>query len=232
MASDDVGAFLSADQAVLALGVKVAGLRLIKINNDNPSPALEQTLQAMEKKLLEGLSNGSIKRDPKISGFRKVHAKISDHARSLMSAPESLLRLLLRSGKLPRINPLVDLYNGVSAESRLALGAHDAGTVSGRIHLGFTTGYETFTPIGSESPVPVPNGEYAYIDESKSILCRLEVRQAASTVVTSDTTESLIILQGTDAHADSDLAAAAERLTGLAETYLGAECEFLGIVRG
>jgi DNA/RNA-binding domain of Phe-tRNA-synthetase-like protein len=227
--SDD--APLVAQKAVLDRGVKLKGLKLHGLDNRNRAEGLDEFLREREMRLLGDLTNKSIKQDLRIKGFRDLHAWVGDEARGLMSAPEALLRLLLKSGKLTRISPLVDLYNLVSAETRVALGAHDAARVSGVVRLAVTTGKESFVPLGTDDAVDVPAGEYAYIDDDDRILCRMEVRQGAATAVDSETKESLIIVQGNAAHEEADLRAACALLKSWVEEFLGGSAELLMSIR-
>src|SRR5262245_51433462 len=59
--------------------------------------------------------------DPVLSGFHALHAAVEADRRKVMSSPENLIRMIQKRGDLARINPLVDLYNLVSLETRMAL---------------------------------------------------------------------------------------------------------------
>ena len=79
------------------------------------------------------------------------------------------------------INTAVDIYNLLSLESKLALGAHNIDKVDGNVTLRFTDGTERFVPLGQTEPVPVAPHEYCYCDDSNEVLCRLEIRQVNKT---------------------------------------------------
>ena len=81
-----------------------------------------------------------------------------------LSAAETLIRYVEKRGDIPRIGPLVDVYNAVSLETKLSLGAHDLDTVTGGISVRLTTGAERYHPVGAAEPEPVRPGEYGYID--------------------------------------------------------------------
>ena len=88
------------------------------------------------------------------------------------------MKLILKRGELAPINPVVDLYNLISIQSHLALGAHDIEYIDGNVNLRLTDGTERFVPIGADGqPEPVKAGEYAYVDDSNEIICHLETRQ-------------------------------------------------------
>ena len=102
--------------------------------------------------------------DPVYAGFRELHKSFEVPTRKLLSAAETLIRYVEKRGDIPRIGPLVDVYNAVSLETKLSLGAHDLDTVTGGISVRLTTGAERYHPVGAAEPEPVRPGEYGYID--------------------------------------------------------------------
>jgi DNA/RNA-binding domain of Phe-tRNA-synthetase-like protein len=154
-----------------------------------------EVLAAAETEVMSGLDEVAIEADPHLAAYRELHERVGARARDL-AAPEALRRMLLRSGSLPRIGPVIDLYNAVSLRTRLALGAHDLDRIDGAVHLRLTTGEERFVPLGRQGPKPVRAGEYAYVDEAGDVLCRLEVRQGDKTKVSPETERCLIVVQG------------------------------------
>ena len=107
-----------------------------------------------------------------------MHRAVHLPKRNNTPAPATLLKLILKRGELVPINPVVDLYNLISIQSHLALGAHDIEHIDGNVNLRLTDGTERFVPIGADDqPEPVKAGEYAYVDDSNEIICHLETRQ-------------------------------------------------------
>jgi DNA/RNA-binding domain of Phe-tRNA-synthetase-like protein len=95
--------------------------------------------------------------------------------------------------------------------------------VNGSIQLRLTTGGERFHPLGAVEPKAVHEGEYAYVDDSNDILCRLDVRQAEKTKITMDTRECFYIVQGNPNTPSSLVRATAEHLITLTKRYCGGE---------
>jgi DNA/RNA-binding domain of Phe-tRNA-synthetase-like protein len=131
-----------------------------------------------------------------LRGFSELHAAISGRAAKLVASRIALLALFRAKKDIPRINGTVDVYNAVSVASGLAIGAHDLAHVDGDIELRLTHGGETFWPLGALNSVRVPAGEYAYVDASNEILCRLEVRQVEKTKIGLDSRDVFFIVQG------------------------------------
>ena len=87
-----------------------------------------------------------------------------------------LLKNLLKKQEFHKINPLVDLYNLISMDTKLALGAHDLDKIEGNITLRLTQGNENYIPLGSEEAKEVKAGIYSYIDDANDIICYSEIR--------------------------------------------------------
>ncbi|MDR3437439.1 phenylalanine--tRNA ligase beta subunit-related protein [Telmatospirillum sp.] len=162
-----------------------------------------------------------ISADPILAGFRTLHRAFGVPTRKLFSAPETLIRYVEKRGDIPRIGPLVDLYNAVSLETGLALGAHDIAQIDGDISLRMTTGSENFHPVGAAEPEPVRPGEYAYVDDGGTVICRLEVRQVEKTKVTPETTDVFLIIQGNPATPPQTIRAGQDRLVSVLQRFLG-----------
>ena len=119
------------------------------------------------------------------------------------------------------INKVVDIYNIISMDSKLALGAHDIDKVDGNITLKITNGSERFIPLGSSELQELKAGEYSYVDDSNDIVCRLEIRQVDKDKVTEDTKNVFYIVQGNEATPDELLEEVANRIISLTTKYCG-----------
>jgi DNA/RNA-binding domain of Phe-tRNA-synthetase-like protein len=191
----------SIDHRVRALGVRGAFAVIEDLRNDASPASMAALRAALRERLATELVPGFIDTDPVLAGFRALHDAVGRSNRRFPASAESLVGLFLRKGIVPEINPVVDIYNAVSLETRLSLGAHDLEKVHGNITLRLTDGSERFVPLGSADPESVPAGEYAYVDDALEILCRLEHRQCERTRVTACTRHVFCILQG---HAGTD----------------------------
>lgn len=213
----------SIDQQVSDLGIQAIAFVVPGITVPaETSPALNDEIETSEKSILAATDPKTLKTEPEFRAFRAVHAQVGKAAKSEVAAPETLLRLLHRAGRLPRINPLVDIYNLVSAETRFAFGAHDLASIAGGVRLAMTTGHERFVPLGATDPVPVPAGEYAYLDH-EDVLCRLEVRQCEKSKATPQTSDALFIIHAGPGRDRADLTTARDRLAALLAEHLGAQ---------
>src|SRR5205085_6778054 len=86
-----------------------------------------------------------------------------------------------------------------------SLGAHDLDRIALPVALRLLTGRESFTPLGRDDAVAVIPGEYGYVDARDRVLCRLDILQAEFSKVTTQTTNVLLIVEGTAGHAPEQL---------------------------
>lgn len=182
------------EQAVKDLGIKCIGVRITGINNHYYSDSLNDYLNIHSQRLLKSADE----KDPIIQGFYDLHKKVGVSKRKNIPASENLIKLLKKRHDITRINPVVDIYNIISMESKLALGAHDIDKITGNVSLKLTDGKELFIPLGQEEPKKVPANVYSYIDDSNEVICYLEVRQVNKTKVTNDSKDIFFIVQGNE----------------------------------
>jgi len=197
------------------------------LRNGSEHPDLEILKVDAAQEARERFAPDTLREDPVLEGFRALHRAVGRANRKTVSSPENLLRLVLRSGALPRVNLLVDIYNLVSIQSRLALGAHDLAGVEGDIRLRLTDGTEGFHPLGEGAPKPVAPGEYAYVDDANDVLCRMEVRQVEKSKVGLDTRACFYIVQGNGATPWEAVRAAAEETIALTQRFCGGKVRWL-----
>jgi DNA/RNA-binding domain of Phe-tRNA-synthetase-like protein len=221
MKVDEIGFDVADD--VLALGLNVACFVMSGVKNAESADKFERVRQQEIERVASAFSLEALKEDPLLQGFRTLHERAGCSNRKNTSASENLLKMVLKHRSFPHVNLLVDIYNLVSVSTRLSLGAHDVGKISGNVHLRRTSGQERFVPIGSPELAPVKPGEYAYIDDDNDVLCRLEVRQVEKTKVTLDTTDCLFILQGNPATSPDYIKAATEQLIDLTRRFCGGQ---------
>jgi DNA/RNA-binding domain of Phe-tRNA-synthetase-like protein len=208
---------------VAQLGVTGAFLVMRGLRNRAGDPTFDALLAEATREIVAD----AVADDPVLQGYRQLHDAIKRSNKRFVAAPENLLHLVLQRGTIPRVNLLVDIYNLVSLQTRLALGAHDLARVAGNIELRLTRGTEPFHPLGIAQPTTVGPGEYAYVDGAGDVLCRLEVRQSEKTKVTLETTEAFFIIQGNRATPTEALQAAADELVRLTTVFCGGEARQL-----
>jgi DNA/RNA-binding domain of Phe-tRNA-synthetase-like protein len=203
---------------------------LTGLHNRAYHPDFQLYRRELIERLQHDLAPDCIDSDPVLRGFRELHDAVGRSNRRFPASAEALVTLFQRKGLIPSVNPLVDVYNGVSLETRLSLGAHDVAQVAGDITLGITDGSERFVPLGAAQPEPINPGEYCYVDGSDEVLCRLEHRQCEKTKLTADTSSAFYIIQGNANTPYAMLEQALRRLVDLTQRFCGGREEQFWIV--
>lgn len=122
-----------------------------------------------------------------------------------------------RSGGLPRVNWLVDVYNAVSVRHVLPVGGEDLAHYEGDIRLVRAIGTEAFDTTKDGAPFndPPSPGEVAWAD-ARGVTCRRwNWRQGTRTRLTESSTDALFLLERLAPYALDELDAAGDALEAL-----------------
>lgn len=216
-----------AEQAVLDVGVKILFAAVYGIDNHGEAPEWAAYREKRLEELFEAYAELDIHDDLILEGFNLLHDKAGVKRRKNIPASENLIKLLKKNHGMFYINQAVDIYNLISLESKLALGAHNMDRVEGNVTLRFTDGSERFVPIGQTEPIPVVAHEYSYCDDANEVLCRLEIRQVEKTKVDETARNIFYIVQGNEVTPDSLLRDTAQRIIDLTTGYCGGTGEII-----
>ncbi len=113
------------EKAVLDSGVKIVFPVIKGVDNSKDSKEWQNVRQEKIGKLLKKYENLDVHQDPILEGFNIIHDKVGVKRRKNIPASENLIKLLKKNKDLFYINKLVDIYNIISLESKLALGESD-----------------------------------------------------------------------------------------------------------
>lgn len=207
------------DEKVLALGVKIKAVVIEGINNKEISEKYKNWRKEKVASLIEKYKDYDIKSDPIIEGFYELHQEVGVPRRKNLPASENLIRLLTKREDLISINKAVDIYNILSIESKLCLGAHDIDKVDGNVTLKITDGTEKFLPLGSEELKSVKAGEYSFVDDNNDVVCWLDIRQVDKTKVTEDSKNVLYLIIGNRKTTDEELEKVTNNLISLTTKF-------------
>lgn len=126
--------------------------------------------------------------DSHIETCRTTFRKFGANPKKTPCSVEALWKRLQKSGALPSIDPVVDLYNALSIRFGAPFGGEDAARYNGVPHLGFATGAEEFDTARDgvaviEHPDP---GEVVWRDEQGITCRRWNWRQCRRTALTGE----------------------------------------------
>jgi len=172
----------------LTIGVVVA----MDVDNTHPSKEIDDLLTQAIEELRRGFIVDKAQDHPRIKPWRAAFSKLGISGSKFPSSIESMARRILKGDPIPKINPLVDLYNSVSLRYLVPMGGHDLDTLEDNIHLRFTEGWEPFTPMGGGETIVVPKGELVYRDD-REVLTRNWVWRQCEKDKTTEKTRNIFI---------------------------------------
>ncbi len=216
------------ESGVKDLGLSVCFARINGLHVEAKHPEINKKKKAAARKIKAEWATDSICKAPHVQGYRALYEKVGAGEEKLVPSCEALVRMVLKSGTLPTINTLVDLYNCMSAAHLVNIGAHDVSKITGNLRVGITTGMERSVPLGSRRRVEVRRGEYAYMDDT-DILCRLDMRQCDKTKILFDTKEVILVSNNNGQISEESLVRACEDVCESARSLLGAEAEIVAV---
>ncbi|MFI7548883.1 B3/4 domain-containing protein [Micromonospora sediminimaris] len=147
-----------------------------------------------------------------IQAWRRAFTRMGLAPTKYRCAAESLLRRLRTAGDLPRVSPLVDLGNAVSAAYAVPVGILDVDRCGGGIEVRPARGDERYLTFGGVEEHPEP-GEVIFADPlGRAHARRWTNRQSGWSAVRDDTRTVLVVVEAMHHQADRDVPAVLDAL--------------------
>jgi DNA/RNA-binding domain of Phe-tRNA-synthetase-like protein len=131
---------------------------------------------------------------PHISSWRELYRSFGTKPGDYRPSSEALIRRSIKTGKLPRINNAVDLYNVVSVKHVIPMGGFDTDNVNGDIYLRKSNGGEKFLPLGASGHEETYEGEVVYADDKRVLTRRWNYRDADETKITEESENMVLFI--------------------------------------
>ena len=165
---------------------------------------------------------------PEIQAWRRAFAQLGLKPTQYRCAAESLLRRLRKEGSLPRIHPVVDLCNAVSAAYAIPVAALDLDRIALPLVVRYATGDERYLAFSGDTEHPAP-GEVIFADAGGEAHARRWTnRQSAGSAMRPETSRVLIVAEALHDTAATDVRKLIEELPWATKTMLTAgEPEFV-----
>lgn len=204
---------------------KFGGILITSIDNSDYSEELNKVLKNILNEVSNKLENKYISKIRSVISWRWIFDQI-ETIKNESPSHEALLKRLKTKKILPKINPIVDIYNAISVKHSIPLGGHSLENFS-EVILGETNGDEKFLPMNSTDPQLISKGEFAYLYE-KNILTRHFVwRQSEMSKVGNDTKEIFIPIDDAPGiESKEKIQKIAEELIYLVQKFLGGKAKF------
>ncbi len=164
-----------------------------------------------------GASAPDVERSAHLDAWRDAYRAFGAKPKRTPCSAEALLKRTQRDGVLPRINPLVDIYNAVSVAHGLPIGGEDRALYSGMPRLTRAQGTEPFEAMRDGAPhVEHPDaGEVIWQDDLGVTCRRWNWRQGVRTRIMPGAADLWFILEALEGLPDARLTEAAEQMADL-----------------
>ena len=170
------------------------------------------------------ITNPEFTENPIIRTWRDAFYKFKTKKGARCSI-EALLKRVSKGGEIGCINPLVDIYNGISLKYGVPVGGEDIDKFQGDNRLTVADGSEEFITYGSDKSEPPYLGEVVYKDDG-GVICRcFNWRESGRTMLTEDTVNAFMCIETVAGERDDVLDAALDELKTLIEKELGGMVE-------
>lgn len=157
---------------------------------------------AIAAERLEGKTESDL---PEIQAWRRAFSRMGLKPTQYRCASEALLRRFRNEGALPRIHPLIDLYNAISIAYAIPIGVLDTTKVAGGITVCHATGEERYEAFSGEIEQPYP-GEVIFSDEAGYAHARRWTnRQSGRSAVRDDTSSVFFVSEAMHPTASEDM---------------------------
>ena len=125
---------------------------------------IEQRIEAIRN----SVDLDALRAEPTVQAYRDFYWKLGVDPTKKRPAGEALARRVLQDKPLPKINPIVDIYNLVSAETRIAIGGYNLASLTSfcpdkNLRLCPATKGEPFLGIGMREPVLLKGNQVVFM---------------------------------------------------------------------
>ena len=202
-------------------GVHIGVLYGEELDNVTPFPGLYRLQKEAITETQAQIGDQPATRHPHIASWREIYRSFGTKPSDYRPSAEALVRRTIKTGKLPVINTVVDLYNVVSVKHIIPMGGFDTDKVEGDIYLRVSDGGETFTPLGASKQEETYSGEVVYADDARILTRRWNFRDADETKITSETRNLVMFIDASPEIKLENVESALDELLHLLEDACG-----------
>ena len=173
--------------------LRIAVLIARGVDNKATNDLLENFKLKKLKEFLAKHNLEDIKNHPYIKLWRKVYRSFGTSPKKKTPTAEAFLTRVIKTQRLPNINPVVDLYLLAELEYMLPIGGYDLNKIDGNITLRYSEGKEKFVPLGSDKTEETYPGEIVYADKTKILTRRWNYKDSDITKITHSSTNIVLM---------------------------------------
>jgi DNA/RNA-binding domain of Phe-tRNA-synthetase-like protein len=189
-------------------------------------PGIEQLAVTAEAEAIQLMDGREVADHLEIQQWRGAYRRFGIKKTSYRNACEALLRRIKRGDGLPRVLPLVDLYNALSIKYRIPVGADDLTALTPPLAFRHSRPGDGFRDLAGDpnSDDPPKPGEVVLADGAHVLCRRWNWRQDTRSRIQPTTRDATVVLQTLADDGAKRLTNAAEELARHAREDLGATC--------
>ncbi|MDK1376934.1 MULTISPECIES: phenylalanine--tRNA ligase beta subunit-related protein [unclassified Sinorhizobium] len=158
--------------------------------------------EAAAKARLAASSEGEF---PEIQAWRRAFSRLGLKPTQYRSASEALLRRFRKDGSLPRIHPVIDLFNAASLAFAIPIAVFDLSKVVGHLEVRYASDSEIYTTFSGETEHPEQHEVIFADEEGRAHARRWTNRQSGYSAVGDETTAVLIVAEALHVGAATDV---------------------------
>lgn len=196
--------------------------------SESPAPGIRALVHFVERDVQASLAERDLEKLPEIARWRAAYRAFGSKKTGHRNSCEALLRRLKAGELLPRVLPLVDLYNAISVRFRVPVGADDLALLKPPLAFRYARAGDRFLDGGQDPPVedPPAEGEVVYADSEKILCRRWNWRQDARSRIRPETRDAVVLIQTLEPDGETRLAGAIGLFRHHAEGGLGAQSQW------
>jgi len=204
----------------MTIGVCVAK----NLNNVGTENAISNLLKDAEQSALNEIADIVLSEHPKILPWRDAYRKFGVKPKKYQSSIENLLKRIRSGESIRHINKLVDIYNVISLEYLLPVGAEDMDKMRGDLELTVATENENpVTLLGEREARPPYEGEVIYKDSIGTVCRRWNWKEADRTKIEEKTENAIVVIEGLPPANKENILEAVTKLADLLKKFCDAE---------
>lgn len=177
-------------------------------------------LAEAQKLAAKHIENPEFTENPIIRTWRDAFYKFKTKKGARCSI-EAMLKRISKGNDIGTINPLVDIYNGISLKYGVPVGGENIDAFDGDIRLTVAEGGEDFVTYGSDKSEPPYPGEVVYKDNAGAICRCFNWRESVRTMLTEETKNAFMIIETVAGERADILDEALEEMKAIIERELG-----------
>ena len=202
------------------------GITVLKNIDNNVMLDLSDDFSVLAANIQAQYGPQTITEIPKIAAWRQAYRQFGAKPKDYPSSIESLLKRVAKGGNFWGINPLVDIYNYISLKHILPAGGEDIDKMIGNLELTYASATEKAVRVlGRDADEAPKDGEVIYKDAEGTICRRWNWREVSRTILTTDTTNCVIVFEALNPVTLDELKEAQRELGELVEKYCGGSYE-------